>query len=358
MNLADLHVHPSLPWIGSAWRRLQGFRPAALEGAPIAPRPFRSFRSFRLYGAACYETYLLRPDAARNRLFASLASFRGRLEAAGVRTLLSAADLEPLRTVAERAPDGSEAKWPEEGERAGEAFFLAVESMRCLRDPRDVRRLWDLGVRSLQPIHFLDTSWGGSSREGLLPESRLGLSGSGRALLAEMGRLGMILDVAHMSHRNAEQCLAAYDGPVMCSHTGFQGLKAGARNLPADLAREIFRRGGLVGVTCWRHLLGKDPGKEAAKAPPRNARAAWTRSYCATAAAFAVLVPAGGAAPGAGVAVGSDRGAPIRAPAWFYSPGHLAEMAACLAGHGWTPAQVRGFFSGNALDFLFRALPA
>ncbi|MDB5048497.1 MAG: Peptidase renal dipeptidase [Fibrobacteres bacterium] len=340
VDLADLHVHPALPWAGTLWRRyVQGFRPASLEtrGHPHRSPSDAAAPSLRVHGAVFYETYLLRPEAARRRLFRSLESFRGRLEAReGNRLILAAADLDPARLAA----------------GGGEAFFLAVESMRFLRDPADVGRLWDRGVRSLQPIHFLDTRWGGSSREGMLPESRTGLTGLGREMLAEMARLGLILDLAHMSLKNAEECLAAYPGPVMCSHAGFQGIKVNARNVTADLAREIFRRRGLVGVTCWRHLLGQDPSRAKREKGPDPLRAAWTRSYCATVAALAAL------APEARVAVGSDRGAPIRAPAWFYTPAHLEEMTACLAGYGWEPARIRGFFRDHALEFLTRSLPA
>ncbi len=332
--LLDMHVHPSLPWIGAAWgRRIQGFRPAAFASAARGKDPVPPPTSgFRGYGAVCYETYLLRPESARKRLFRSLGSLRLRFEATGTRLLLSASDLDPAAV-----------------SRGGEACFLAVESLRYLRDPADAALLWRSGVRSLQPIHFLDTRWGGSSREGVLPESRTGLTGLGREMLAEMARLGIILDIAHMSRRNAEACLAEYPGPVMCSHTGLQSLQDVGRNLPEECAREIFRRRGIVGVTCWRHLLGPDP---LAARRTGTARAAWTRAYCATVAAFARLYP------DARVCVGSDRGAPIRAPAWFYGPGHLAEMETCLRGEGWDRDRFRAFLSGHALEFLARSLPA
>jgi microsomal dipeptidase-like Zn-dependent dipeptidase len=349
--LADMHVHPSLPWIGPAWRRrVQGFEPDFLADRPETIGPPGNAPS-RLYGAAFYVTYLLRPAAARRKLFRSLENFRARFGqgpsqppaaqygSTPGRLILTASDLEEHRA-----------------RGSGDACFLAVESMRCLRDPGDVRRLWDLGVRSLQPIHFLDTPWGGSSREGMLPESRLGITGLGREMLAEMADLGLILDLAHMSVRNAEDCLAAYPGPVMCSHTGLASIRNSARNVTPDLAREIFRRRGLVGVTCWRHLLGRVRAGAAgpARAADRDpARAAWTRAYGETVAALGEL-----ADHGAGVAVGSDRGAPILAPRWFYSPAHLAELEALLLARGWDAGRISGFFSGNAGDFLGRSLPA
>lgn len=66
--------------------------------------------------------------------------------------------------------------------------------------------------RSLQPIHFLDTAWGGSSREGFLPAGKGGLTALGRAMLAKMAERGMLLDLAHMNARTARECLSAYPG--------------------------------------------------------------------------------------------------------------------------------------------------
>ncbi|MBW8890005.1 MAG: hypothetical protein JF616_19795 [Fibrobacteres bacterium] len=57
------------------------------------------------------------------------------------------------------------------------------------------------------------------------------------------------------------------------------------------------------------------------------------------------------------MAVGSDRGAPIQAPSWFFSAGHLEEIAAELVRGGWSDAEAQGFLAGNALDFLRRSLP-
>ncbi len=318
-----------------------------LEGAASAGLG----RGRRIYGASFYETYLLRPRAARARLFRFLAAFRSRLESrtgSAPRLILRSPDLESALAAQDLDGEALDGEAPDGEAPDGEAFFLAVESLRYLRDPADIGTLWDLGVRSLQPIHFLSTPWGGSSGEGVLPPSPAGLTGLGREMLAEMARMGFILDLAHMSYRTAEDCLKAYPGPVMCSHTGLDEIRPSARNLPADLAREIFRKGGVVGVTCWRRLLGRS--RALGNMP--DTQSAWTRSYCETAAAIEAL------APGSRVAIGSDRGAPIIVPAWFYSPAHLIEMGDCLKSLGWDSARIEGFFHGNARDFLRRSLPA
>jgi len=343
-RFVDLHVHPDLPWVGAAWRlKMQGFRLESLDGpealSPTAPARIGEggTATSRVLGAAFYRTYLLRPDRARRELFASLQRFRRSLASAGARVLENRSDLE----AGYQGEPPAHASAPGPGPR--ETFLLCVESLRYLRDPGDVRLLWDLGVRSLQPIHFLDTPWGGSSREGFLPAGRGGLTPLGRAMLAEMAKPGMLLDLAHMNARTARECLGAYPGPVFCSHTGFSGVKRSARNVDPDLARAIFARGGIVGVTCWRHLLAADPAREA-----------WTRAFCATAHALAELAPEGRTL----IAVGSDRGAPIQAPAWLFSPRHLQEIATELDRLGWSGAEARNFLAENALAFLRKSLPS
>ncbi len=336
-GFVDLHAHPDLPWLASVWRRrVQGFRLDSLD-PPLMPkqgpqaetlRPAMGYAGghpgpFRLFGAAFYRSFLLDPFHARQDLFASLARFRRSLRPGEGVIVEYRSDLD----IARLAP---------------EAFLLCVESLRYIREPADIRTLWDLGVRSLQPIHFLDTAWGGSSREGLIPEGRGGLTSLGRAMLSEMARPGMLLDLAHMNARTARDCLAEYPGPIFCSHAGFTGVKRNSRNLDPDLAKGLFRRGGIVGVTCWRHLLAAGPDRKA-----------WTQSICRTADALAALDPRGKSL----VAIGSDRGAPIHAPAWLFSPLHLEEIAAELGRLGWSPQETEGFLAGNALAFLARSLP-
>lgn len=316
----DLHAHASLPFLGGAWRRrAQGFKLPALDDA--LPAPFRE--PARLHILSHYETFLLGRAAPRERLFRSLRSFRFLELPPGAALIRNASDLDM---------------------QYREGYLLAVESLRYISDPEDLERFWALGVRSLQPIHFLDTPWGHSSLEGTLPPSPKGLSGLGRELLAEMGDLGFILDLAHMNEATAEECLARYLGPVMCSHTGLRDANPSHRNISADHAREVFRRGGTVGVTCWRRLLGPLQERE-------NERAAWTRSFCETASALSQL------SDGARVSVGSDRGAPIRVPRWFFTPEHLREIEAELALQGWDPAGRRAFLGGDALAFLRESLP-
>lgn len=327
MPLVDLHVHLELPVLGAQWRkRVQRFFLGTVEQeSPNGSACVRG--SFRLYGLTCYQTFVTDPLGARARLFKFLEEFPR--DTASL--ILSSADL-----------DLSALSHPSRRE----AFLLTVESLRYLQDPTDLRALWDYGVRSLQPIHFLDTPWGRSSKEGLLPQTPGGLTGLGREMLAEMARLGFILDLAHMNFKTAEECLAGYPGAVMCSHTGLHEIRPSARNLTADLAREIFNRGGAVGVTCWRQLLGTETGTGGRDA----LREGWTRAICATAAALAAL------APGARVAVGSDRGAPIRAPGWLYSEDNLREMETCLAGYGWGRERFEEFLWGSGAAFLREAL--
>lgn len=346
----DLHVHHRLPGLGNFWGRwVHGFQLDLGDSDIVGPNPSQGRETSpllaaapRIFGLACYETYLVSPRAARERLLAGL-------EGLAVPLLRSAGDLQITTQIS--------------GSRKTK-FFLAVESLRFLENAGDLSRLWELGVRSIQPIHFLDTQWGGSSREGFLPDSGRGISDLGREMLAEMDRLGFILDVAHMNRKTAEDCLSIYRGSVMCSHTGLAEEKPVRRNLDSDLAGEIFRRRGVVGVTCWRHLLGGVSADEIRSVTGRlpadlrqskvtnPSRLAWTLAYCRTVAALAKSNSS------ARIAIGSDRGAPIQAPPWFFSQTNLEVMRVMLSEScGWDAERFQAFLGGHACEFLGESLP-
>ncbi len=104
-----------------------------------------------------------------------------------------------------------------------------------------------LGLRVVGLTHFFDNRVGGSLH-GLSGE---GLSDLGRALVAEAGARGMIVDIAHASPASVRETLALSERPVILSHGGFEGVCDSARNLDDELMVEIARDGGLVGVGFW-----------------------------------------------------------------------------------------------------------
>ena len=111
-------------------------------------------------------------------------------------------------------------------------------------------------VREELRIRFLMLTWNHSNAlaSGALDSltSRdLGLTDRGRALLKECAKLDIAVDLSHASFKTMRDVLKYYDGPVFASHSNFYAVTKHPRNLPADVAKEIARRGGFIGLSTY-----------------------------------------------------------------------------------------------------------
>lgn len=137
------------------------------------------------------------------------------------------------------------------------AGLLGVEGAQVLEGHlENVQRLFDAGVRMMSPSHFTDTDVGGSAHG----EHKIGLTDFGRQVIAQMERLGMLVDLAHASEKTIEDVLAISTKPVVFSHTGVIGACANQRNVKDELLRRTAAKGGVIGIgffelaTCGKDL--------------------------------------------------------------------------------------------------------
>jgi membrane dipeptidase len=143
------------------------------------------------------------------------------------------------------------------GDAAQSAGYLGVEGAQVLEGQiGNVQRLFDAGFRMMSPSHFFDTDVGGSAHG----EHKTGLTPFGREVIAEMERLGMLVDLAHASARTIDDVLAIARKPVVFSHTGVKGTCDTPRNISDAALAGTAATGGLVGIgffegaTCGRDL--------------------------------------------------------------------------------------------------------
>ena len=85
-----------------------------------------------------------------------------------------------------------------------------------------------------------------------------GLSGFGRELIAEMQRVGMLVDLSHTGNRSAEEAFAIARAPMVYSHANAHAVFAHDRNIPDDLARACIATGGMIGVNGVGMFLGAE----------------------------------------------------------------------------------------------------
>lgn len=102
------------------------------------------------------------------------------------------------------------------------------------------------GVRMAGPVHVRANQLADSSTDA--PRWN-GLSPLGKGWVAEMNRLGMVIDASHASDEAFDQMLALSASPLVLSHSGTRGFYDHPRNLDDDRIRALAARGGVIGFT-------------------------------------------------------------------------------------------------------------
>lgn len=108
-----------------------------------------------------------------------------------------------------------------------------------------LRNLYRLGMRSLQlPAH----NWANNFADSCcaLPKYH-GLNERGKAVIREMNRLGMVINVSHGSDETISQAIDISTDPVVATHHGLRMLNKIPRNMPEDLMRKLAAKGGVIG---------------------------------------------------------------------------------------------------------------
>ena len=109
-----------------------------------------------------------------------------------------------------------------------------------------LRAYFDLGARYLTLTHNTTNDLGDSATD---PPHHGGLSAFGREVVAEMNRLGMLVDLSHVSPETMADALDASQAPIIFSHSAARALCDVERNVPDDILRRMPANGGLVMVT-------------------------------------------------------------------------------------------------------------
>ncbi|HEX8190143.1 MAG TPA: dipeptidase, partial [Pyrinomonadaceae bacterium] len=115
-----------------------------------------------------------------------------------------------------------------------------------------LREFYRLGVRYMTLTHNNTNEWADAccdaARHG-------GLSDFGREVVAEMNRLGMLVDVSHVSDETMSDVLDASKAPVIASHSSARVFSNHKRNVPDELLKRIAQNGGVVMVNFYPAFL-------------------------------------------------------------------------------------------------------
>ena len=127
------------------------------------------------------------------------------------------------------------------------ASLIGIEGGHQIDDSLPMlRQMYAVGARYMTLTHTLDNDWADSATDA--PKHH-GLTPFGRAVVHEMNRLGMLVDLSHVSPDTMRAALTTSVAPVMFSHSGARALDDHPRDVPDDVLKMVARNHGIVMVT-------------------------------------------------------------------------------------------------------------
>jgi membrane dipeptidase len=124
------------------------------------------------------------------------------------------------------------------------ASLIGLEGGHAINNSLAVLRMSQaLGARYMTLTHVKNNDWADAGTDQPLHH---GLTPFGGEVVREMNRLGMMVDLSHVSDDTMRAALKISRAPVICSHSGARALCRHARNVPDDLLKQIAASGGIV----------------------------------------------------------------------------------------------------------------
>ena len=154
------------------------------------------------------------------------------------------ADLEPATT----ADEILSAK-----KRGHIAILMGVEGGQAIdSDLSILRTYFELGARYMTLTHTNHTPWADTSSK---PPEHNGLTDFGKQVVREMNRLGMMVDISHVSDTTFYDALETSSAPIIASHSSCRALASAPRNMTDDMLRALAAKGGVVHINYYEGYL-------------------------------------------------------------------------------------------------------
>jgi membrane dipeptidase len=173
------------------------------------------------------------------------------------------------------------------------ASLIGMEGGHSIADSLGtLRQLYTAGARYMTLTHSKNTDWADSATD---EPKHGGLTRFGEEVVKEMNRLGMLVDLSHVSPETMKDALAVTQAPVIFSHSSARALDSHPRNVPDDVLTLLAKNGGVVMVSfvpsfvaeearAWSAQEEGEKARFKALYPEDPARAkseleAWTRAH-------------------------------------------------------------------------------
>ena len=170
--------------------------------------------------------------------------------------------IEAVRALAEKHPETWQlATTANDVRKASEngriAALMGLEGGYAIDERlENVDRYFQMGVRYMSPAWSVSTTWAGSS--GDEAGKTRGLNDFGKQVVREMNRLGMMVDVSHVSDKTFWDIVNTSSRPVIATHSGCRAIANVPRNLTDDMIVALAKTGGVVNVIFYPEHI--EPG--------------------------------------------------------------------------------------------------
>lgn len=166
------------------------------------------------------------------------------------RAMEDVGEMRMIRTASELSAHIDE--WNADSETTPIGYILSLEGADSIRTLHDLEASWEDGLRALGPAHY------GIGRYALGHDQVGPLTPLGKELLQEMDRLGILLDLTHLSEQTFWDALDVYQGPVWASHHNCRSLVDDPRQLTDRQILAVAERGGVLGLAfdAWMIVPG------------------------------------------------------------------------------------------------------
>ncbi len=148
------------------------------------------------------------------------------------------------------------------------AALIGVEGGHAIEDNlRLLRDYYALGVRYMTLTHTNTNDWADSSGDIDDPSIKHhnGLTDFGKQVVLEMNRLGMMVDVSHVSDKTFWDAIATSKAPVIASHSSCRALTSAPRNMTDDMIKALAAHGGVIQINYACEFLNQKSADEGLK---------------------------------------------------------------------------------------------
>ncbi|MFN0165762.1 MAG: dipeptidase [Bryobacteraceae bacterium] len=136
------------------------------------------------------------------------------------------------------------------------AALIGIEGGHAIEDSaRLLRTFYGLGVRYMTLTHSNHNHWADSSGTAGAPNK--GLNDLGKAVVKEMNRLGMMVDISHVSDQTFWDVMAASEAPPIASHSSCRAISKIRRNMSDDMIIALAKKGGVIQINFGCEFLSQ-----------------------------------------------------------------------------------------------------